>query len=303
MDVVVSGSHGLVGSALVPALAGAGHRVRRLVRGPASGADVSWDPAAGTIDAAGLEGAGGVVHLAGAGIADRRWTAAHRERIRDSRVRGTALLAGALAGLARPPTVLVSGSAVGWYGDRGDEVLTEDSDGGRDFLAGVCRAWESATAAAAEAGVRVVHLRAGVVLSPAGGALARQLPLFRLGLGGRLGSGRQWTSWVSVHDEVGAVLHCLATPSLAGPVNATAPEPVTNAEFTRALGRALRRPAVLAVPRPALALVLGSRLTDEMVLASQRVLPTRLLASGYHFRHPEVGAALADLLGRPGAAG
>ncbi|MDP9387851.1 MAG: TIGR01777 family oxidoreductase [Actinomycetota bacterium] len=298
MDVVISGSHGFVGSALVPALAAGGHRVRRLVRGTATGDDVAWDPAAGTIDAEGLEGADAVVHLAGAGIGDRRWTAAQKERIRDSRVRGTGTLATALAGLRRPPAVLVSGSAIGWYGDRGDEVLTEESTGGTGFLAGVCQAWEGATAPAADAGVRVVHIRTGVVQSPAGGALNRQLPLFRLGLGGPLGSGRQWSSWVSLDDEVGAIAHALTTGSLRGPVNVTAPEPVTNAELAKAIGRALRRPAVLPVPRFALTLVLGRELVTDMVLASQRVLPTRLLASGYRFRHPQVHAAMADLLGR-----
>ncbi|MGH9151621.1 MAG: TIGR01777 family oxidoreductase, partial [Acidimicrobiales bacterium] len=201
MDVVVSGSHGLIGSALVPALAAAGHRVRRLVRRSPGPDEIAWDPDAGTVDAAGLEGADAVVHLAGVGIGDKRWTSDQKRRIRDSRVRGTSALATALAGLAVPPRVLVSGSAVGYYGDRGDEVLTEDSPPGEGWLAGVVRDWEEAAAPAADAGVRVVHTRTGIVLSPAGGALAKQLPLFRLGLGGRLGPRSQWVSWVSIDDE------------------------------------------------------------------------------------------------------
>lgn len=301
MDMAVTGSHGLIGSALVPALVAAGHRVRRLVRSQPGPGDVVWDPAGGTIDAAGLEGVDGVVHLAGVGIGDKRWTAAQKARILDSRVKGTALLATTLARLPTPPRVLVSQSAVGYYGDRGDEVLTEESSPGQGFLAGVVQAWEGAAQPAAEAGVRVVATRSGVVLSAAGGAVKKQLPLFKLGLGGPLGSGRQWVSWIGIDDEVGGILHALATDSLAGPVNLTAPEPVTAKAMARALGRVLHRPAVLPVPRPALALVLGSQLTGEMVLASQRAVPARLEASGYRFRHPEVGAALAAVLGRAGS--
>lgn len=297
MDVAVTGSHGLIGSALLPVLAVAGHRVRRLVRGRPGQGEVAWDPAAGTIDADGLQGVEAVVHLAGAGIGDKRWTEARKAIVRDSRVDPTRLLATTLAGLAVPPRVMVSGSAVGWYGDRGDEVLTEDSSGGAGFLAGIVRDWERATDPAAEAGVRVVNIRSGIVQSAAGGALKKQLPLFRLGLGGPLGSGRQWTSWVSIDDEVGAISHALTTEALTGPVNVTAPGPVTNAELARAVGRALHRPAALPVPGVALGVVLGRQMVSEMVLASQRVLPTRLEASGYRFRHPEVFAAMADLLG------
>lgn len=298
MDVVVSGSHGLIGSALVPALTDAGHQVRRLVRRPAGPGEVTWDPGAGTLDAAGLGGAEAVVHLAGVGIGDKRWTPAQKERIRSSRVRGTGALATALAGLTSPPTVLVCGSAVGFYGDRGDEVLTEDSGPGQGFLAEVVRDWEQAASPAAEAGVRVVHTRSGIVQTPKGGALAKQLPLFKLGVGGPLGSGKQWVSWVSIDDEVGAILHALSTESLHGPVNLCAPEPTTSAGLAKAIGRALHRPAVLPVPRLALRAVVGSQMTGEMVLASQRAVPAKLLASGYRFRHPEVGAAMADLLGR-----
>ena len=303
MEVLVSGSHGLVGSALLPALAAAGHRARRLVRSDPGPGEVAWDPEGGTIDAAGLAGVEGVVHLAGIGIGEKRWTDRQKQRLVRSRVGATGLLASALAGLPTPPRVLVSASAVGYYGDRGDEVLTEDSGPGDGFLAELVRGWEGATAPAQDAGVRVVHTRSGIVLSPAGGALKKQLPLFRAGLGGRLGwSGRQWVSWVSIDDEVGAMVHALGTDELAGPVNVTAPAPVTNAELTKALGRAVRRPAVLPVPPFALAVVLGRELTDEMLLASQRAVPGRLEASGFRFRHPEIGAAVEAVLHRSKAA-
>ena len=297
MRVLVSGSRGLIGSALVSSLRAGGHDVRRLVRGEATGDDVAWDPGGGTIDRAALEGTEGVVHLAGEGIGAKRWTRAQKREIRDSRVEGTRLLAEALAGLEPRPEVLVSGSAVGVYGDRGDEVLTEDSTLGDSFLAGVCKEWEAATAPVAEAGIRVVNIRSGIVLSPAGGALKKQLPLFKLGLGGNLGSGWQYMSWISIDDEVGAIGHALATPSLRGPVNLTAPEPVRNAQFTSTLGRVLARPSVLPVPRLALAVVLGRELAAEM-LGSQRVLPIRLEASGYAFHHPELEPALRHVLGR-----
>ena len=302
MDVVVSGSHGLIGSALLPALAMAGHRTRRLVRSRPGPDDVVWDPAAGTIDAAGLDGVDAAVHLAGAGIGDKRWTGAQKARILDSRVMGTTLLSTTLAGLPTPPRVLVSGSAVGFYGDRGDEVLTEESPAGDGFLAGVVKAWEEAAAPAAEAGVRVVNTRTGIVHSPAGGALKKQLPLFRLGLGGPLGSGRQWVSWITIDDEVAALIHVLTTDSLNGPVNVTSPQPVTSQDLARAVGRALHRPAVVPVPPAALALVLGRELTTEMLVASQRAVPAKLEASGFRFRHPEAAAAMEALLGRPRAA-
>lgn len=296
MDVAVTGSHGFIGSAVVPALRRAGHTVRPVVRGRAGPGEVAWDPDAGTVDAAGLEGVDAVLHLAGVGIGDRRWTGAYKDKVRSSRLDGTALLAGALAGLRRPPRVLVSQSAVGYYGDRGDEVLTEDSAPGTGFLAELVQAWEQAAVPAADAGVRVVWTRTGVVQSPAGGALRKQLPLFRLGLGGPLGSGRQWVSWVTLDDVVGAFLHVLDHDDLAGPVNLTAPEPVTAARFAAALGRAVHRPAVVKVPSPALGLALGREMTAEMLTASQRVVPARLEASGYRFRHPEVDAAMAEIL-------
>jgi uncharacterized protein (TIGR01777 family) len=299
MIVLVTGSHGLIGSALVQALQLGGHSVRRAVRGPATGHDVSWDIPSRFVDTAALQGVNAVVHLAGEGIGERRWSQAQKDRILHSRVDGTTLLAETLADMDPRPSVLVSGSAVGYYGDRGDEVLTESSTPGDDFLAGLCRRWEAATAPAQQAGIRVVHLRTGIVLSGRGGALKKQLPLFRLGLGGRLGSGSQWTSWVSLHDAVGAVLHALRSNDLSGPINVTAPNPVTNAEFTAELGRAVRRPARVPIPLAALGVVLGRELAGS-ITASQRVLPQRLQDHGYAFRHRELPAALQAALRDPG---
>lgn len=291
--IVVSGSSGLVGTALVAALKQSGQSVVRLVRRPPGGAEeVRWDPGSDTLDPAVVSGASAVVHLAGAGIGDQRWTPQRRAEIRDSRIRSTELLARTMVSATVPPPVWVSGSAIGIYGDRGDEELDEQSDPGSGFLADVCRAWEDATAPAAGAGVRVVHLRTGVVLSRTGGALARQLPLFRLGLGGKLGDGRQWLSWIAIADEVGAILHAIATSELSGPVNATAPAPARNADFTGALGAALHRWTVVPAPRSLLRLALGGQLTDEALLASQRVHPSRLLDTGYHFVAPDLADAL-----------
>lgn len=294
--VVVSGSSGLVGQALVAALRRRGDIVRRLVRRPARTEDeAQWDPAAGSIDPEALQAASAVVHLAGAGIGDQRWSRARRAEIRDSRVRGTTTLASAIVEAARP-SVWVSGSAVGIYGDRGDEELDEDSAPGDGFLAEVCQEWEAATGPAADAGIRVVLLRTGVVLAREGGALARQLPLFRLGLGGPLGDGRQWVSWIALADEVGAILHAIDHGDLSGPVNATAPHPATNAELTQALGAAVHRPTRLPVPRRLLQLAMGSQLTEEALLVSQRVLPRRLERSGYRFVHPDIEGAIAAAL-------
>ncbi len=301
-SVAVTGSTGLVGAALTVALARGGHRVVRLVRsGTATQAPgehtVRWDPGRGTIDAAGLEGVDAVVHLAGESIASGRWTAAKRRRIRDSRVGATRVLAEALARLERPPATLVAASAVGYYGDRGDEVLREESAPGGGFLADVCREWEAAAAPAARRGLRVVHMRIGMVLAATGGALAALLPPFRLGLGGPVGSGRQWMSWISLDDLVRAILHALATASLAGPINAVAPAPVTNREFARTLGRVLRRPAVLPLPAGAARLLLG-RMADELLLASARVVPARLEAAGFTFGDATLERALRRLLAR-----
>lgn len=300
MKILVTGASGLIGSALVPFLSAGGHDVIRLVRSePKAGeAAVRWDPEAGTIDAAGLDGLDAVVHLAGENVAEGRWTAEKKRRIRDSRVKGTRLLCEALAGLARPPRVLVSASAVGYYGDRGDELLTEESPPGSGFLAGVAREWEAAAEPARRAGIRVVHPRMGAVLTPAGGALAKMLPPFRAGLGGRVGSGRQYLSWIAIDDLLGAILHLLVTEVLQGPVNVVAPRPVTSSEFAATLGRVLGRPARLAMPAFAARLAFGE-MADEVLLASARVTPERLVASGYRFRYPELEGALRHLLGKP----
>ena len=291
MKVAVTGSHGLIGSALVAQCEREGHDVIRLVRGAPQGpGEVRWDPEAGTVDGPALEGVDAVVNLAGEGVAEKRWTPAQKARIRDSRVRGTTALAEALAALASKPAVLVNGSAVGYYGERGDTVLAEDARPGECFLADVVVEWEAATAPAADAGIRVVCARTGIVLSRRGGALKRQLPLFRAGLGGRLGSGKFWMSWISITDEVNALMHAIDTPSLSGPVNLVSPHPVTNAELTKALARALHRPAFLTVPPFALNLALGGELTENL-LASQRVRPTKLEASGFAFTYPTIDDA------------
>ena len=298
MKVLLSGSSGLVGSALIPVLADGGHQVARLVRSQPRDevSEVRWDPEAGDIDAAGLKGVEAAVHLAGESIAAGRWTAAKKKRILESRVAGTRLLAEALAGLEQRPKVLVSASAVGYYGDRGEEALTEESGSGSAFfLANVCRQWEAATEPAADAGIRVVSLRFGVILSGAGGALPRLLTPFRMGVGGRLGSGNQFMSWIALDDAVGAILHTMGTESLRGPVNAVAPQAITNREFTKTLGRVLGRPTVFPLPAFAARLAFGE-MADELLLASQRVEPAKLLASGYQFRFPELEAALRHLL-------
>lgn len=302
MRLIVSGASGLIGTALVPALRAAGHRVGRLVRGAAalSQGDVRWSPADGAIDAAGLEGVDGVVHLSGESIFAglRRWTAAKRARIRDSRVDTTALLARAVAGLARRPGVLVLVTGSGFYGDRGDEQLTEESSGGTGFLADVSRAWEAAAGPAAAAGVRVVCLRTGLVLDRRGGLLGPLLPLFRLGLGGPIGRGRRFWSWIAIDDLIGVFRFALESPGLAGPVNTASPNPVTNGEFTRALGRVLARPALIPVPPFALRLLFGRAAANETMLTSARLVPARLLAAGFRFRFPDLEGALRHVLRR-----
>ncbi|MDA8178923.1 MAG: TIGR01777 family oxidoreductase [Desulfobacteria bacterium] len=302
MRVAITGSTGLVGSAVVPVLAESGYDVVRLLRrAPAPGEKaIRWDPERGVIDAAELEGLDAVIHLAGENVGSGRWTAARKAAIRDSRVNGTRFLCDALAGLARPPKTLVCASAIGYYGDRGEEVLTEESPPGAGFLPGVCREWEAASAAAARKGIRVVAMRIGMVLSPKGGALPRMLPLFRAGLGGVIGNGRQYVSWVALDDLVGIVLHALRCEDLRGPVNAVAPRPVTNREFTEALGKALSRPTPLPVPAFALRLAVGDEMADALLLASAWVVPKRLLDTGYAFRFPELPAALFLLLAKGG---
>jgi len=299
---VVTGSHGLIGSALVSSLEGDGHQVTRLVRGQASGSsEVAWNPAEGSIDADALEGHDAAVHLAGVGIADHRWTDEHKAAVLDSRVQGTRLLTTTLVGLRRPPAVLASGSAVGYYGDRGDEEITEASNPGSGFLASVVRQWEAAAAPAAESGIRVAYLRSGVVLSSKGGALRKQLPAFKAGLGGRLGSGRQWLSWIAIDDEVGAIRHVLDTAEVVGPVNLCAPAPVTNGEFTRTLGKVLHRPTAVPTPTPALQVLFGKEMVSEMLLGGQRVLPKVLESTGYVFTHPALSPALMAVLDKPPA--
>jgi uncharacterized protein (TIGR01777 family) len=299
MDVVVTGSSGLIGKALKGALEKAGHRMVPMTRSQASGDALHWDPDRGEIDAGGLEGVGAVVHLAGEGIGNRRWNDEHKAKVKESRRKGTSLLAATLAKLDKAPKSLVSGSAIGYYGDRGDEVLTESSRPGNDFLAGVCTAWEAATAPAKEAGIRVASIRTGVVLSGGGGVLPKMLLPFKFGAGGKLGSGRQWMSWVALEDEVGAIVHLLGDDSLSGPFNLTAPNPVTNADMTKAIGAALHRPAFLPAPAFALKAALGAEMAEELLLVSQRALPTRLLDSGFTFRHPELADALTVALAEP----
>ncbi len=298
MRIVVTGASGLIGRALVSRITADGHDVLVLVRRPPGPGEARWDPSGGRIEREALEGADAVVHLAGAGIGDKRWSPARKDVILNSRVDSTRLLSHTLVSVARPPAVLVSASAIGYYGDRGDEELTEASGPGTGFQAEVCRAWEGATIEAESAGIRVVHLRSAVVLSSRGGALAKQLPLFRAGLGGRLGGGEQWLSWISLPDEVGAILHAIEETSIEGPLNTSAPSPVTNREFTRQLGRALHRPAVLTAPPFALRLALGRQLADELLLGSLRVVPARLTDTGYRFQEPELEGALADAVRR-----
>jgi uncharacterized protein (TIGR01777 family) len=296
--IAVTGATGFIGSALVDVLATAGRTVRRLVRGDRGRGpnDVRWDPASGRLDAAALDGVDAVVHLAGEPIA-QRWTAAAKRRIRESRVRGTTLLATTIASMPRPPRVLVSGSAMGIYGARGDEQLDETSALGDDFLADIAREWEAAAEPAARAGVRVVKLRTGLVLSPRGGALGKMLLPFRLGAGGRVGSGKQWVSWIALTDTVSAIVHAVDTEALTGPVNLAAPNPVTNAELTATLARVLGRPAVIPVPATALRIAFGE-MGVATLLASQRMRPRRLLESGFTFRFPTLEAALRHELAR-----
>ena len=302
MDVAISGASGLIGSALSASLHADGHRVRRLVRGGVTDGDaIGWDPDAGRIDAPALEGLDAVVHLAGEGIGEHKWTDEQKAKIRDSRVRSTALLAGAIASRERKPAVFVSGSAIGFYGDRGDEVLTEASAPGDDFLARVCVAWEAEAAPAREAGVRTVFTRTGIVLDAEGGALARMLLPFKLGLGGKQGSGKQWMSWVAKVDEVGAIRHAIENRAVEGPVNCTAPEPVTNADFARTLGDALHRPTLLPTPMLPLKLRYGGELVETLLLVSQRVAPTKLQATGYEFTCRSLDDAFAAILHRGAA--
>ena len=302
MRVALTGGSGLIGGAVTAALQAEAHEVIHLVRPPrrAGAGQVAWDPAAGTIDAGGLEGLDAVVHLAGEPTTAWRWTAAKKRRIHASRVDGTRLLAETLAVLRRPPRVLVSYSAVGYYGDRGNEVLREDSPPGTGFLARLATDWEAAAQPAAGREIRVVHLRGAPVVAGHSAFLTRQAPAFKLGLGGPLGSGRQWWPWVALEDVVGVVRHVLARDDLRGAFNVVAPELCTNLEFAHTLGRVLGRPALLPMVSPLLRVLMGE-IADEMLLASQRVEPARLIASGYHFHFPMLEHALRHALGRPSA--
>ncbi|MGH9453685.1 MAG: TIGR01777 family oxidoreductase [Terriglobia bacterium] len=298
MRVLISGASGLVGTSLIPSLTTGGHSVVRLVRsGKAAAATIHWNPAEGKIDPASLESFDAVVHLAGENIAGARWTAGQKRKILESRAGPTRLLCETLAGLNAPPKALVSASAIGYYGDRGDEVLDESSQPGVGFLPSVCRAWEDATQPAVAKGVRVVNLRISMVLAPKGGALAKMLPVFRFGLGGVLDSGRQYMSWIGIDDLVGAIHHGMTTEGLRGPALAASPHPVTNREFTKTLGRVLSRPTLLPVPAFATRMAFGE-MADALLLASTRAAPLQLLSSGYRFLFPELEPALRHVLGK-----
>ena len=297
MRVAVTGSHGLIGTALLAALRSAGHEAVAIVRGPPARGEIGWDPRAGQLATRSLVGVDAVVNLAGAGIGDRRWSDEYKRTVLESRTRATTLLADTMAGLEGGPGVLLSGSAIGFYGDRGDDELDETSPPGTGFLAEVAEAWEATTAPASEAGLRVVNLRTGIVLAGQGGALPRMLPLFKVGLGGRFGSGRQWMSWIALDDEVGAILHLLGS-DVVGPVNLTAPAPVRNAELADTIGDVLHRPTVLPVPAFGPKLLLGGERADALLFESQRVLPTVLQADGYEFRFPTLEPALRAALAR-----
>jgi uncharacterized protein (TIGR01777 family) len=296
MRVLVTGSTGFIGSALVAALEQRGDSVVRLGRGGGDDRTATWDPDAGRISSVAFDGIDAVVHLAGEGIAEKKWTPEQKRRIVESRVKGTTLLARTLADLPSTPAVLVSGSAIGYYGNRGDQELDEASSSGEDFLADVCRQWEAAAQPAADAGIRLVSIRTGIVLAPHGGVLKRLITPFRLGLGGRVASGRQWMSWITLDDTVGAILHALDHESLRGPVNLTAPNPVTNAEFTRTLGHVLHRPTVLPTPLLPLKLLYGNELVASLLVGGQRVLPRRLVSDGYRCARPELASALQSML-------
>jgi uncharacterized protein len=297
MKILVSGASGLVGSAVVSNLSSKGADVLQLVRGAQRQEEnqILWNPEKGIEEANRLEALDAVIHLAGEPIAEGRWTEEKKRRIRESRVRGTGILAKTLAGLERKPSALLSASAVGYYGSRGSEILTEESQPGDDFLARVCREWEEATAPASGAGIRVVHMRFGIILSSEGGALAKMLTPFKLGVGGRLGSGDQYMSWIALDDVVGVIDYLLEKDSLSGPVNTVAPQPVTNSEFTKVLGEALSRPTLFPVPKFAMRIAFGE-MADIALLASQRAEPARLKSSGYVFKFPELGAALKHIL-------
>jgi len=296
MKILIGGSHGLVGTALIKSLESQGHEIFRLVRhAPSSKTEVEWSPDRYSIALARIEGFDAVVNLAGESIAEGRWTDDKKRRIRESRVKGTKLLGDALANLTIPPKTFVCASAIGYYGNRGDEILTESSAPGDDFLSKVCREWEEATALATEKGIRVVNARFGIILDTEGGALKKMLPPFRMGVGRKIGSGKQWMSWIALDDVVGALNFALLQDALRGPVNFVAPNPVTNAEFTKALGGVLSRPTIFPIPAFAIKLIFGE-MGEVLLLGSERVAPQRLIAEGYEFRYSQLSQALRNIL-------
>jgi uncharacterized protein (TIGR01777 family) len=296
MKILVSGSHGLVGAALVESLAAAGHEVFRLVRyAPHSKTEIEWSPDRYSIALARIEGFDAVVSLAGESIAEGRWTDEKKQRIRDSRVKGTKLLGDALANLTAPPKTFVCASAIGYYGNRGDEILNETSAPGSDFLSQVCVDWENATALATEKGIRVVNARFGIILDQNGGALKKMLPPFRMGVGGKIGNGKQWMSWIALADVIGALNFALVHEMLRGPANFVAPNPVTNAEFTKTLGKVLSRPTLFPIPAFGIRLLFGE-MGETLLLGSLRVEPQQLKSTGYQFQYPQLEPALRDIL-------
>lgn len=297
MKIIISGASGLIGKPLVKNLRKHGHEVIQLVRRAPLSNESQWNPATGEINASVIDGADAVIHLSGAGIGDRRWTTKYKQELLDSRTKSTALLASTIAKCAKKPSVFLSGSAIGIYGPRGDEQLTEQSKNGETFLADICKQWEAAAKPSVDAGVRTVFLRTGIVLTPLGGALKKQLPLFKLGLGGKFGDGRSWQSWISLDDELAAIEHLL-TAKVSGAVNLTAPNPVTNAEFTTALARALKRLAILPIPKFGPQLLLGAELANALLFTGQRVMPIELQKSGFTFQHPTIDIALRALLNK-----
>ena len=299
MKILIGGSHGLVGTALIKSLEAEGHEIFRLVRhAPTSKTEVEWSPDRYSIALARIEGFDAVVNLAGESIAEGRWTDEKKRRIRESRVKGTKLLGDALANLTVPPKTFVCASAIGYYGNRGDELLTETSAPGDDFLAKVCAEWEQATALAAEKGIRLVNARFGVILDNNGGALKKMLPPFRMGVGGRIGSGKQWMSWIALDDVIVGIKFALANESVRGPVNFVSPNPVTNAEFTKTLGKVLSRPTIFPIPAFAIKLMFGE-MGEALLLGGQRVAPVRLVGGGFEFSYPQLQAALGHILAKP----
>ena len=297
MKIIISGASGLIGKPLVKKLSLAGHEVVQLVRRTPNANESRWNPATGQIDASVIDGADAVIHLSGAGIGDRRWTTKYKQELVESRTKSTSLLASTIANSAKKPSVFLSGSAIGIYGPRGDEELTEQSSNGSSFLADICKQWEAAAKPAVDAGVRTVYLRTGIVLTPLGGALKKQLPLFKLGLGGKFGDGRAWQSWISLDDELAAIEHLL-TAKVSGAVNLTAPNPVTNADFTTTLARTIKRLAILPIPKFGPQLLLGAELADALLFTGQRVMPAELLKSGFVFKHSTIEVALRALLNK-----